>query len=197
MASDHRSRLGIIATLDPSFNARVLGIATAMVADAALEAAGAQPVSDRTLGATGESSLSPYWRRLASHLSFRSVWFRNAVRGAAGLALAVAVVEITNVEHGFWVVLGTLSVLRSNALGTGSTALRAVGGTAVGFVVGSAIMIGVAGHLVLLWVAAPRGRAGVGRGPDDDLVRRRAGRVHRGGDHPVQHHRARWGGRSD
>ena len=35
-----------------------------------------------------------FWRRLTSHLSFRSVWFRNALRGAAGLALAVAVVEI-------------------------------------------------------------------------------------------------------
>ena len=65
------------------------------------------------------------------------------MRGAAGLALAVAVVEVTDVEHGFWVVLGTLSVLRSNALGTGATALRAVGGTAVGFVVGSVVMIGV------------------------------------------------------
>ena len=33
-------------------------------------------------------------------------------------------------EHGFWVVLGTLSVLLSNAVGTGATALRAIGGTA-------------------------------------------------------------------
>jgi uncharacterized membrane protein YccC len=65
------------------------------------------------------------------------------------------VVEFTDVEHGFWVVLGTLSVLRSNALGTGATALRAVGGTAVGFVIGSAIMVGVAAHPVLLWVLLP------------------------------------------
>ena len=95
------------------------------------------------------------WSRLATHLSFRSVWFRNAVRGAAGLALAVTVVEVTAVEHGFWVVLGTLSVLRSNALGTGATALRAVAGTAVGFVVGAAIMIGVGGHAVALWALLP------------------------------------------
>jgi hypothetical protein len=145
----------ITTSLDPSFDARMLGIATAMVADAALEAAGAQPVTDRMLGAAEEESSRAYWGRLASHLSFRSVWFRNAVRGAVGLALAVAVVEITDVEHGFWVVLGTLSVLRSNAIGTGSTALRAVGGTAVGVVVGSAIMIGVAGHSVLLWALLP------------------------------------------
>ena len=145
----------ITTSLDPSFDARMLGIATAMVADAALEAAGAQPVTDRMLGAAGEESSRAYWGRLASYLSFRSVWFRNAVRGAVGLALAVAVVEITDVEHGFWVVLGTLSVLRSNALGTGSTAVRAVGGTAVGVVVGSAIMIGVDGHSVLLWALLP------------------------------------------
>jgi hypothetical protein len=83
------------------------------------------------------------------------VWFRNAFRGGVGLALAVAVIEITNVSHGFWVVLGTMSVLRSNALGTGATALRAVGGTALGFVVGAVIMIGVADHTVLLWVLLP------------------------------------------
>jgi hypothetical protein len=146
---------GIVSSLDPSFHARALGIATQMVAEAALEAADAPPAADRMPEAAEADPRTPFWRQLASYLSVRSVWFRNALRGAAGLALAVAVVEVTNVEHGFWVVLGTLSVLRSNALGTGSTALRAVGGTAVGFVVGSAIMIGVAGHPLLLWVVLP------------------------------------------
>jgi uncharacterized membrane protein YccC len=144
----------LAGSLDPGFHARALGIATEMVADAALEAAGATAVIDRRLGMTDSSSqLLAY--RLLSHLSFRSVWFRNSLRGAVGLALAVAVVEVTDVSHGFWVVLGTLSVLRSNALGTGATAVRAVGGTALGFVVGSAIMIGVADHRVLLWVLLP------------------------------------------
>jgi uncharacterized membrane protein YccC len=93
------------------------------------------------------------------------VWFRNALRGAIGLALAVAVIEVTNVQHGFWVVLGTLSVLRSNALGTGATALRAVGGTTLGFVVGAAIMVGVANHTVLLWVLLPLAVLGAGIAP--------------------------------
>ncbi len=155
-ADGQRSGSGIATALDPSFRARALGIATEMVADAALEAAGAQAVGDRRLSPTADvTPSSALWRRLVTHLSLRSVWFRNAVRGATGLALAVAIVEITDVEHGFWVVLGTMSVLRSNALGTGSTALRAVGGTAVGFLVGSAIMLGVANHTVLLWVLLP------------------------------------------
>jgi hypothetical protein len=150
----HRS-VGIASRLDPSFLARAVGAATAMVAETTLEAAGVTPGGDQGIGWTAEAPALAVWRRLVSHLSFRSVWFRNAVRGAAGLALAVTIVEVTAVEHGFWVVLGTLSVLRSNALGTGATALRAVGGTAVGFVVGSAIMIGVGAHAVALWVLLP------------------------------------------
>jgi uncharacterized membrane protein YccC len=142
------------SSLDPGFRARWFGIEAGMVADASLEAAGAEPATDRRVRMPGGSA-QRVSQRLFSHLSFHSVWFRNAVRGAAGLALAVAVVEITDVQHGFWVVLGTLSVLRSNALGTGASALRAVGGTAIGFVVGGAIMYGVSDHIVLLWMLLP------------------------------------------
>jgi uncharacterized membrane protein YccC len=148
-------RRGIASALDPSFQARALGIVTELVADATLELAGAQEAGDRRLGPPDETPSRQFSRRLSSHLSFHSVWFRNAVRGAVGLGLAVGVAEVTAVEHGFWVVLGTLSVLRSNALGTGATALRAVGGTAVGFLVGAAIMIGVGSNPVLLWVLLP------------------------------------------
>jgi uncharacterized membrane protein YccC len=148
-------RDGVASVLDPAFHARALGFATEMTADASLESVGARAVGDRRLGAGSAGPERSAWTRLASHLSFRSVWFRNALRGAVGLALAVTVVEVTDVEHGFWVVLGTLSVLRSNALGTGATAVRAVGGTAIGFVVGAAIMVGVADHTVLLWVLLP------------------------------------------
>ncbi len=151
----HDDEDGTAPVLDPTFHARALGVAAEMVADAALEAAGARPPADRRLGPDESNVGRPVPSRIFSHLSFRSVWFRNAVRGAVGLAIAVAVVEITDVEHGFWVVLGTLSVLRSNALGTGATALRAIGGTAVGVVVGSAVMVGVANHTILLWVLLP------------------------------------------
>ena len=96
-----------------------------------------------------------YARVAAGHLTFRSVWFRNSLRGAVALAIAVAVVETTTVQHGFWVVLGTLSVLRSNALGTGSTAVRAVVGTALGFVLGSVVLVALHTHDDYLWAILP------------------------------------------
>jgi uncharacterized membrane protein YccC len=92
---------------------------------------------------------------LIRHASIRSVWFQNGLRGSLALAAAVAVADVSGVQHGFWVVLGTLSVLRTNASSTGSTALRALGGTAVGFVVGALLLVGIGTSPAALWTALP------------------------------------------
>ena len=63
--------------------------------------------------------------------------------------------DLTSVQHGFWVVLGTLSVLRTNAASTGSTALRALAGTVVGFVVGAALLLAIGTGPTALWIALP------------------------------------------
>jgi len=92
---------------------------------------------------------------VSRHASFRSVWLLNSVRGAVGLAAAVAVADLSGVQHGFWVVLGTLSVLRTNAASTGSTAVRAFVGTVLGFVVGAALLLGIGTGQTALWIALP------------------------------------------
>jgi uncharacterized membrane protein YccC len=89
------------------------------------------------------------------HASLRSVWFLNAARGAVALAAAVAVADLTGVQHGFWVVLGTLSVLRTSAASTGSTAWRALAGTVVGFAVGAALLLAIGTGPTALWIALP------------------------------------------
>jgi uncharacterized membrane protein YccC len=93
---------------------------------------------------------------LARHASLRSVWLLNALRGSFALAAAVLVADLSGVQHGFWVVLGTMSVLRTNASTTESTALRALGGTVIGFVVGALLLLGIGGHnQTALWVVLP------------------------------------------
>jgi uncharacterized membrane protein YccC len=91
----------------------------------------------------------------ARHASLRSVWFVSAARGAVALAAAVAVADVSGVQHAFWVVLGTLSVLRTNAAATGSTVLRALAGTVVGFAVGAALLLGIGTNPAALWIALP------------------------------------------
>ena len=77
------------------------------------------------------------------------------MRGAVALAAAVLVADLTDVQHGFWVVLGTLSVLRTNAAATGATVLRALAGTVVGFAVGSALMLAIGTNPTTLWIVLP------------------------------------------
>jgi len=122
-------------------------------------AADARPLLDRLLGRhTPDSVIGPLTaaRRIAvSHITRRSVWFQNSVRGALGLAFAVLLAEVTEISHGFWVVLGAMSVLRSSALTTGSTALRALVGTFLGFLVGAALVLVIGTSATHLWAVLP------------------------------------------
>lgn len=83
------------------------------------------------------------------------MWLRNSARSACALAAAIAVADLSNVQHGFWVGLGTLSVLRTNATATGATALRAVLGTTIGFVIGAVVVVGVGTDTTVLWLLLP------------------------------------------
>ena len=65
------------------------------------------------------------------------------------------VANLTGVQHAFWVVLGTLSVLRSNALSTGQNALRGLLGTVAGFVVGALLVALVGTNTTVLWLLLP------------------------------------------
>ena len=89
------------------------------------------------------------------HATVRSVWFLNSLRGALALAAAVAVADVSGVQHAFWVVLGTLSVLRTSAASTGGTAWRALAGTVVGFVIGALLLLAIGTGQTALWVALP------------------------------------------
>src|SRR6266702_4004249 len=114
---------------------------------------GAQP--EGTTAERRAASIAGAMGVLTRHASFRSVWFLNSLRGSLALAAAVLVADISGVQHGFWVVLGTLSVLRTNAASTESTALRALGGTLLGFVLGALLLLGIGTSPPALWAALP------------------------------------------
>jgi uncharacterized membrane protein YccC len=151
---------GHVDALDPAFRAQELSFAVRQIAVNAENAAAADRRSrvDRLLGRrpTGApGTLGGAGARLRAHLEPHSVWLHNSLRGAAGLALSVLVATETGVQHSFWVVLGTLSVLRSNALNTGQNALRAVLGTAAGFVVAAGLLAAIGTDHTAIWVLLP------------------------------------------
>ena len=114
---------------------------------------GAQP--EGTMAERRVAAFSGAMGVLVRHASFRSVWFLNSLRGSLALAAAVLVADLSGVQHAFWVVLGTLSVLRTNAASTESTALRALGGTVAGFALGALLLLGIGTSTPALWAALP------------------------------------------
>ena len=62
---------------------------------------------------------------------------------------------MTDAQNGFWVVLGTISVLRSSALATGTTVVEAITGTVIGIVVGGLLVCAIGVHTWLLWAVFP------------------------------------------
>jgi uncharacterized membrane protein YccC len=153
----------LLAALDPAFRVRTSSYSARQVAGYALLASGAATTGFEDLDVAGSDRVARPARaaiqateQLAvEHAGVRSVWFQNSIRGAAGLAIAVFIAQRAGLQHAFWVVLGTLSVLRSNALSTGWSILSALAGTAVGILVGAALVIAIGTHETVLWGVLP------------------------------------------
>jgi uncharacterized membrane protein YccC len=144
-----------------TFSAAV-GVTGRIVRNAA--AADARPVWARVLGRrlpqTGTADwVMPETVAFAAitkgFLDTRAVALRNSLRTGLGLALAVAVTHVFPVQNGFWVVLGAMSVLRSSALTTGTRVVRAVIGTALGFVLGAIVIELVGLDPIVMWSLLP------------------------------------------
>lgn len=154
-------------TVDAAYHAQMVAAATRSVV---VDAIGASRV-DRTYDVVAKGTLSDEakrllhsafapvsaaWRMVRGHASVRSVWTRNSARGAVALAGAIAVADLVpGVQHGFWVVLAALSVLRTSESSIGATALRGILGTAVGFFIGAGIVVAIGYGSNALWAALP------------------------------------------
>ncbi|WP_216898907.1 FUSC family protein, partial [Nocardia alni] len=148
--------------VDVSFHARTIGFGARTAILQAMAVVGRTEVDESSYATT---ALPPARRGLGilaavggitlGHASLRSVWFLNSMRGAVGLAAATAVADLSGVQHGFWVVLGTLSVLRTSAASTGATAVRALAGTVAGFIIGAALILAIGTGPAAMWTALP------------------------------------------
>lgn len=107
------------------------GIAAGQARPAAL----AGPRSPQLVLSGGSSRAAGAWRRLRSNLTFESVVFRNAVRLAAGVAVARFIAGEADLQHGFWVSFAVLGVMRTSVARTGATAAQALLGTLAGAII--------------------------------------------------------------
>jgi uncharacterized membrane protein YccC len=151
---------GIIDSLDVSFRSQEVAFVVHQIArnvDGTCAAA-ERSWPERLLGREPGSLSGPLRsarERAAAHLEPHSVWLHNSIRGAIGLGIGVSLIHVTSLQHAFWVLLGTLSVLRSNALNTGQNAFRALGGTLAGSVLGAGLLQIIGHNTTALWLLLP------------------------------------------
>ena len=96
-------------------------------------------------------------RTIQAHLEPRSAVLHNSLRLAIGLAASVYLARTLGFSHSFWVVLGTLQVLRTSALGTGRTTVQALVGNVLGVLVGGLFAAFAGSNPLLMWIALPVG----------------------------------------
>jgi uncharacterized membrane protein YccC len=160
LPGDGRTAADLVSSLTPSFRAQELAFAAVAIAENIAIATAAeqrtwwQKLLGRQLRGMPGPMASAQERALA-HVEPHSVWLRNSFRGAIVLGGAVLVADLSGAQHSFWIVLGALSVLRSNALSTGQSVVRGLVGTTIGFIIGGALVLMLGTNPVLLWVLLP------------------------------------------
>lgn len=96
---------------------------------------------------------SDIWLRLSRHFSPESALFRHAVRMSLVLCIGYAFIQITGLNHGYWILLTSLFVCQPNYNATRHRLALRILGTLVGVAVGLPILYFVPsleGQLILI-----------------------------------------------
>ncbi|OLT19944.1 hypothetical protein BJF78_10325 [Pseudonocardia sp. CNS-139] len=157
---DGRPAEQVAGTPAPSFRAQELSFAVTAIAEniAIAAAAEGRPWWQKALGRQQpglSGTIASAQQRALAHIEPHSVWLRNSLRGGIALGGAVLVADLSGAQHSFWIVLGAMSVLRSNALSTGQSVVRGLVGTTIGFVVGGLLVVVLGANPPLLWALLP------------------------------------------
>ncbi len=87
------------------------------------------------------SAFALIWHRVRQNLTVRSVEFQNALRLAAGLAVARFVAGEFGLSHGLWVLLATLTLTRTSVRATRGALKPALVGTVIGVVLAGLLLL--------------------------------------------------------
>ncbi|EGU30226.1 YccS family putative transporter [Vibrio scophthalmi] len=80
------------------------------------------------------------WQRIRSNLNKDSMLFRHAIRMSIALTLGYGIIQLFDIERGYWILLTTLFVCQPNYSATKQKLVARVLGTLVGLLVGAPLL---------------------------------------------------------
>lgn len=117
---------------------------------ATIESGQPQPsLSNDTENQLSDDSLSSFndiWQRLRNNLTPESALFRHAVRMSVVLCIGYAFIQITGLQHGYWILLTSLFVCQPNYNATRHRLTLRVIGTLIGVAIGLPVLYFVPSH---------------------------------------------------
>lgn len=149
------------ADLRESFGLRLASMMAELIASDVSVAAGQRSSPEHTEPAPDGSHVPesehqiPIWQTMRANLTVSSAWFRNSARAAVGMGIAVALVGVMGLQHGFWVILGMLAAIGADAITTRKAAPKILAGTVIGFAAALAVVALFHDNLTALWVLYP------------------------------------------
>ncbi|WP_313079260.1 YccS family putative transporter [Atlantibacter sp.] len=113
----------------------------AQLASIESEQALAEPRSDENqLADDSLHGVNDIWLRLSRHFTPESALFRHAVRMSVVLCIGYAFIQITGLQHGYWILLTSLFVCQPNYNATRHRLALRVIGTLVGVAIGIPVL---------------------------------------------------------
>lgn len=112
-----------------------------------------RPSSDNRLSDDSLHGMNDIWLRLRGNLTPESALFRHAVRMSAVLCVGYAFIQLTGLQHGYWILLTSLFVCQPNYNATRRRLALRIIGTLIGVAVGLPVLLlvpSVEGQLALI-----------------------------------------------
>ncbi|NMS37237.1 FUSC family protein, partial [Vibrio parahaemolyticus] len=71
-------------------------------------------LEEDTLADTNPHTLKAMWQRISANLHKDSMLFRHALRMSIALTIGYGIIQIFNIDRGYWILLTTLFVCQPN-----------------------------------------------------------------------------------
>ncbi|SCC33355.1 YccS family putative transporter [Kosakonia oryziphila] len=139
-SADHLKALGFLLDNLRAIDAQLATIETEQPQSQLLNETENQLADDRL------NSFSDTWLRLRNNLTPESALFRHAVRMSLVLCVGYAFIQITGLQHGYWILLTSLFVCQPNYNATRHRLTLRVIGTLVGVAIGLPVLYFVPSH---------------------------------------------------
>ncbi len=96
----------------------------------------AERLEEDTLADTNPHTLKAMWQRISANLHKDSMLFRHALRMSIALTIGYGIIQLFDIDRGYWILLTTLFVCQPNYSATRQKLMARVIGTLAGLLIG-------------------------------------------------------------